>query len=281
MGNLPCWANFPKPTEVDRARSHLQAGASWRACSVGCAPATRSRPGARSSSGRRQAKSCARGRMFTLLKLGVALVALLAFAWFGMTQKLGSRTLFEHMHAIGQTKESQELVDGTRQAAGPLVDDVRHRIGGKDDRRASARRRWRATRARRRSGCRRPSSGSLGICWIRRRTSLGAPGDDVSFVDAPQGRRRRGRRCRCRRSRARRVRTARRRGARGAALEQRAPPQARDLAVGVRGSGGAGARGGRARARRGDRGQRRGGGIATAAGRRSAPVSSSTATATW
>ena len=67
--------------------------------------------------------------MFTLLKLGVSLVALLAFAWFGMTQKLGSRTLFGHLHAIAETKESQELVDGTRQAAGPLVDDVRHRIG--------------------------------------------------------------------------------------------------------------------------------------------------------
>ena len=67
--------------------------------------------------------------MFTLLKLGASLVALLAFAWFGMTQKLGSRTLFEHLHAIGQSKESQQLVDGTRRAAGPLVDDVRHRIG--------------------------------------------------------------------------------------------------------------------------------------------------------
>ena len=67
--------------------------------------------------------------MFTLLKLGASVVALLAFAWFGMTYKLGSRTLFEHMHAIGQTKESQELVDGTRQVAGPLVDDVRHRVG--------------------------------------------------------------------------------------------------------------------------------------------------------
>src|SRR6476661_820864 len=53
--------------------------------------------------------------MFTLLKLGVSVVALLAFAWFGMTYKLGSRTLFEHMHAIGQTKESQDLVDGTRE----------------------------------------------------------------------------------------------------------------------------------------------------------------------
>jgi hypothetical protein len=63
--------------------------------------------------------------MFTLLKLGVSLVALLAFAWFGMTYKLGSRTLFEHLHAIGQTKESQELVDGTREA-------VRHGVSPKD-----------------------------------------------------------------------------------------------------------------------------------------------------
>ena len=64
--------------------------------------------------------------MFTLLKLGVSLVALLAFAWFGMTYKLGSRTLFEHLHAIGQTRESQELVDGTRQA-------VHHRVSHEDD----------------------------------------------------------------------------------------------------------------------------------------------------
>ncbi len=54
--------------------------------------------------------------MFTLAKLGVSLVALFALAWFGMTVKLGSRTLFEHLHAIGQTKESQELMDGTREA---------------------------------------------------------------------------------------------------------------------------------------------------------------------
>ena len=67
--------------------------------------------------------------MFTLLKLGVGVVALLAFAWFGMTFKLGERTLFEHLHAIGQTKESQELVDGTRQA-------VRHRVAGDRDDRA-------------------------------------------------------------------------------------------------------------------------------------------------
>jgi|SRR5690349_11185131 hypothetical protein len=63
--------------------------------------------------------------MFTLLKFGAGVVALLAFAWFGMTFKLGERTLFEHLHAIGQTKESQELVDGTRQA-------VRHHVGNSE-----------------------------------------------------------------------------------------------------------------------------------------------------
>ena len=71
--------------------------------------------------------------MFRLIKLGIALVGLLAFCWFGITYQLGSRTLFQHLRAIGQTKESQELVDGTRQAAGPLVGDVRRRIGQNED----------------------------------------------------------------------------------------------------------------------------------------------------
>ena len=72
--------------------------------------------------------------MFRLIKLGITLVGLAAFAWFGVTVKLGSQTLFQHLRAIGQTKESQELVDGTRQAAGPLVDDVRRKLqeGTKD-----------------------------------------------------------------------------------------------------------------------------------------------------
>jgi hypothetical protein len=72
--------------------------------------------------------------LFRLIKLGITLVGLAAFAWFGVTVKLGSMTLFQHLRAIGQTKESQELVDGTRQAAGPLVDDVRRKFqdGTKD-----------------------------------------------------------------------------------------------------------------------------------------------------
>jgi hypothetical protein len=66
--------------------------------------------------------------LFRLIKLGITLMGFVAFAWFGVTVKLGSQTLFQHLRSIGQTKESQELVDGTRQAAGPLVDDVRRRF---------------------------------------------------------------------------------------------------------------------------------------------------------
>ena len=67
--------------------------------------------------------------MFRLLKLCMSLAAFVVLAWFGATVKLGSRTLFEHLHAIGQTKESRELVDGTKEAAEPLVDDVKRHIG--------------------------------------------------------------------------------------------------------------------------------------------------------
>jgi hypothetical protein len=67
--------------------------------------------------------------VFRLLKLGLWLVGLASFAWFGVTVKLGDQTLFQHLRAIGQTKESRDLVDGTRQAAAPLVDDVKRRFG--------------------------------------------------------------------------------------------------------------------------------------------------------
>lgn len=66
--------------------------------------------------------------MFRLFKLGIALIGFAAFAWFGVTVKLGSQTLFQHLRAISQTKESQELVEGTREAAGPLADDVRRKF---------------------------------------------------------------------------------------------------------------------------------------------------------
>jgi hypothetical protein len=71
--------------------------------------------------------------MFRLLKLCMSLAAFLVVAWFGATVKLGSRTLFEHLHAIGQTKESQELADGAKQAAEPMIDGVKRHIGKGED----------------------------------------------------------------------------------------------------------------------------------------------------
>jgi hypothetical protein len=71
--------------------------------------------------------------LFRLLKLGIGLCGLVVFACFGLTVKLGSQTLFQHLRAIGQSKESHDLVDGTREAAGPLVDDVRRRIGSHEN----------------------------------------------------------------------------------------------------------------------------------------------------
>ena len=65
-----------------------------------------------------------------MLKWIFFLALLGGFVWFGSTVTLGSHTLFGHLQAISHTKESQDLLDGTKQSAKPLVDDVRRRIAG-------------------------------------------------------------------------------------------------------------------------------------------------------
>ena len=64
--------------------------------------------------------------MFKLIKLFIGLLGLAAFVWLGLTVPLGERTLFGHLSAIGQSKESQQLVKGTRQKVG----DIKKRIAG-------------------------------------------------------------------------------------------------------------------------------------------------------
>jgi hypothetical protein len=68
--------------------------------------------------------------MFRILKLVIGLAALVAFVWFGANVPLGSQTLFQHLQAIGRTRETQDLLDGTRRSAQPIVDGVRKRLGG-------------------------------------------------------------------------------------------------------------------------------------------------------
>jgi len=68
--------------------------------------------------------------MFKLLKLLLGVAALAGFVWFGANIPLGSRTLFEHLQRIGRTRETQDLLDGTKKSAKPIVDGVRRRLGG-------------------------------------------------------------------------------------------------------------------------------------------------------
>jgi hypothetical protein len=64
--------------------------------------------------------------VFKLLKFLIGMVALGAFAWFGLTVPLGDRTLYGHITAIGHSKESRELVRGTKEKVG----DLKRRIAG-------------------------------------------------------------------------------------------------------------------------------------------------------
>jgi hypothetical protein len=64
--------------------------------------------------------------VFKLIKLFIGLLGLGAFVWLGLTVPLGERTLFGHLSAIGKTKESQQLVQGTKDKVG----DLKKRITG-------------------------------------------------------------------------------------------------------------------------------------------------------
>jgi hypothetical protein len=66
--------------------------------------------------------------VFRLFKLLVGLVGLAAFVWFGANIPLGHHTLFEHLQAIGRTRETQDLLEGTRETARPLVDSMRRKL---------------------------------------------------------------------------------------------------------------------------------------------------------
>ncbi len=59
-----------------------------------------------------------------MVKFLLGLTCLGVFVWGGLTVPLGERTLFGHLRAIGGSKESQDLVRGTRQK----VVDVKTRI---------------------------------------------------------------------------------------------------------------------------------------------------------
>lgn len=66
--------------------------------------------------------------MLRLLRLIFFLGGLAALAWFGMTVPLGNRTLFEHVQAILKTNASQDLLRGTKEKMGDLVDRATDKV---------------------------------------------------------------------------------------------------------------------------------------------------------
>jgi hypothetical protein len=66
--------------------------------------------------------------VFRLLRLIFVLGGLGAVTWFGMTVRLGDRTLFEHVQAIWKTHESQDLLRGTKAKMGDLVDRASDKV---------------------------------------------------------------------------------------------------------------------------------------------------------
>jgi len=66
--------------------------------------------------------------VFRLLRLLLSVAFLLGFIWFGMTVPLGSKTLFQHIKAIGESKETKDLVEGTKEAAKPVLEKVEHKL---------------------------------------------------------------------------------------------------------------------------------------------------------
>jgi hypothetical protein len=65
--------------------------------------------------------------VFKLIKFGIGLLGLGVFCWFGLMVPLGDHTLFGHLSAIGKSKESQELMRGTKEKVGDLKKKI---VGG-------------------------------------------------------------------------------------------------------------------------------------------------------
>lgn len=69
--------------------------------------------------------------MFRILRIGFVVACFGALFWFGTQVKLGELTLYEHVRAIGQSKESQELIEGTKERVSGV-------LGGDDEKTVKA-----------------------------------------------------------------------------------------------------------------------------------------------
>jgi hypothetical protein len=66
--------------------------------------------------------------VFRLIRFLFSLSLLVAFVWFGATVPLGKHTLFGHLKAIWNSQEAHDMVQGTKESAGPAIDKVKRGV---------------------------------------------------------------------------------------------------------------------------------------------------------
>ena len=66
--------------------------------------------------------------MWSLFKLVLMLGFLAAFAWFGYSVPLGKATLFGHFARIWHTRETQDLIEGTKERAEPAIREIKRSV---------------------------------------------------------------------------------------------------------------------------------------------------------
>jgi hypothetical protein len=52
--------------------------------------------------------------VFRIVRIGFVLVCLVGLVWVGTQVKLGELTLYEHVRAISDSRESKDLIEGTK-----------------------------------------------------------------------------------------------------------------------------------------------------------------------
>jgi hypothetical protein len=65
-----------------------------------------------------------------LLRAGVGLMLIALTLWCAFRVPLGRRTFAEHADRIGETPEARELVESTRGALSPMLEDATQRMLG-------------------------------------------------------------------------------------------------------------------------------------------------------
>ena len=60
--------------------------------------------------------------MLRLFRFMLSLSLVLGFVWFGTTVPIGKHNLFSHFGRIWQADETQDLVEGAKESAGPSIE---------------------------------------------------------------------------------------------------------------------------------------------------------------